>query len=109
VDDIKQEVPAQQVPAKRRRYADDFKQDAVRLIVDEKYSFKTAAQAVGVTEQTLRTWHSKLAPKPEPCGDDATVAELQAENRRLRRELKLAQMEREILKKATAYFANQSQ
>jgi transposase len=62
--------------------------------VEEKYSFRAAAEAVGVTEQTLRTWHSKLAPKPEPCGDDATVAELQAENKRLRRELKLAQMER---------------
>jgi len=102
VDDIKQEVPAQQVPAKRRRYADEFKQDAVRLIVEEKYSFKAAAQAVGVTDQTLRTWHAKLAPKPEPCGDDATVAELQAENKRLRRELKLAEMEREILKKVAS-------
>jgi transposase len=109
VDDIKQEVPAQQVPAKRRRYADDFKQDAVRLVVEENYSFRVAAQAVGVTDQTLRTWHAKLAPKPEPCGDDATVAELQAENKRLRRELKRAEMEREILKKATAYFAKESQ
>jgi len=106
---VNQEVPGQQVPSKRRRYADDFKQDAVRLIVAEGYSFKTAAQAVGVTEQTLRTWHAKLAPKPEPCGDDATVAELQAENKRLRRELKRAELEREILKKATAYFAKESQ
>ena len=99
MDRMNQEVPAQQVSAKRRRYADDFKQDAVRLIVAEGYSFKTAAQAVGVTEQTLRTWHAKLAPKPKPCGDDATVAEMQAEIKRLRRELKRAELEREILKK----------
>lgn len=109
MDDVKQKVPVQQVPAKRRRYADEFKQDAVRLIAEEKYSFRAAAEAVGVTEQTLRTWHAKLAPKPQPCGDGATVAELRAENKRLRRELKLAQMEREILKKATAYFAKESQ
>lgn len=109
MDDVKQKVPAQQVPAKRRRYADEFKQDAVRLIAEEKYSFRAAAEAVGVTEQTLRTWHAKLAAKPQPCGDGATVAELRAENKRLRRELKLAQMEREILKKATAYFAKESQ
>jgi transposase len=109
VDNTNHEVPAQQVAAKRRRYADEFKQDAVRLIVEEKYSFRTAAEAVGVTEQTLRTWHAKLAPKPEPCGDDATVAEFQAEIKRLRRELKRAEMEREILKKATAYFAKESQ
>jgi transposase len=67
MDTTNQEVPAQQVPAKRRRYADDFKQDAVLLIVAEGYSFRAAAQAVGVTDQTLRTWHAKLAPKPEPC------------------------------------------
>ncbi len=109
MDDVKQKVPARQVPAKRRRYADEFKQGAVRLIAEEKYSFRAAAEAVGVTEQTLRTWHAKLAPKPQPCGDGATVAELRAENKRLRRELKLAQMEREILKKATAYFAKESQ
>ena len=108
MDDIKQEVPAQQVPSKRRRYADEFKQDAVRLIVEENYSFKAAAQAVGVTEQTLRTWHSKLAPKPDPCGDDATVEELQAELKRLRKQLKRTELEREILKKATAYFAKES-
>jgi hypothetical protein len=30
---------------------------------------------VGVTDQTLRTWHAKLATKPEPCGDDATVGD----------------------------------
>ena len=99
MDDVKQKVPAQQVPAKRRRYADEFKQDAVLLIVEEGYSFRAAAQAVGVTEQTLRTWHAKRAPKPEPCGDAATVADLQAENKRLRRALKRAEMERDLLKK----------
>ena len=33
---------------------------------------------MGVARQTLRTWHAKLAPKPQPCGDDATVAQVQA-------------------------------
>ena len=99
----------QEVPAKRRRYGDDFKQDAVRLVVEEGYSFKAASQAVGVCDQTLRAWHAKLVPEPEPCGDDASVAELQAEIKRLRKDLKRAELEREILKKATAYFAKESQ
>jgi transposase len=91
-----------------RRYPDDFKQDAVRLIVEEKYSFPAAAKAVGVCEKTLRDWHKRYAPAPVPCGEDATVEELREENRRLRRQLKRAELEREILKKATAYFARES-
>ncbi len=92
----------------RRRYPDDFKRDAVRLVTEEKYSFKVAAKAVGVSEKSLRDWHAKLAPEPAPCGDDATVEQLQQENKRLRKQLKRAEMEREISKKSTAYFARES-
>ena len=70
--------------------------------------FAAAAKAVGVGEQSLRKWHARLAPKPEPCGENASLDELRAENQRLRRELRRAEMEREILKKATAYFAKES-
>jgi len=95
--------------SKSSRYSDDFKRDAVRLVTDEQYTFKAASQAVGVSVKSLYDWHKKLAPPPVPCGEDATVSELQAENKRLRRELKRAELEREILKKATAYFAKESQ
>jgi len=94
---------------KSRRFSDDFKRDAVRLVTDEQYTFKAAAQAVGVSVKSLYDWHKKFAPPPVPCGDDATVDELQAENKRLRKQLKRAELEREILKKATAYFAKESQ
>jgi transposase len=93
---------------KRRVFSEEFKQDAVRLVVNEDYSFAAAAKAVGVGEQSLRKWHARLAPKPEPCGEDASLDELREENQRLRRELRRAEMEREILKKATAYFAKES-
>ena len=53
---------SQDVPAKRRRYSDDFKCDAVRLVVEEGYSFQSAAHSLGVTDQTVRAWHKKLAP-----------------------------------------------
>jgi transposase len=43
-----------------------------------------------------------------PCGEDASQDELREEIKRLRRELRRAEMEREILKKATAYFAKES-
>lgn len=97
-----------EVPRKRRRFTEEFKQDAVRLVVSEGYTFAAAAKAVGVGEQSLRKWHARLAPKPAPCGEDASLDELREENQRLRRELRRAEMEREILKKATAYFAKES-
>ena len=93
---------------KRRIFSEEFKQDAVRLVVNEDYSFAAAAQAVGVGEQSLRKWHARLAPKPVPGGEDATQDELREEIKRLRRELRRAELEREILKKATAYFAKES-
>ena len=99
----------QPLSPKSRRYSEDFKRDAVRLVTDEQYTVKAAAQAVGVSEKSLYDWHRKFAPSPVPCGDNATVAELQAENKRLRKSLKRAELEREILKKATAYFARESQ
>jgi len=58
--------------------------------------------------KSLRDWHAKLAPELEPCGDDASTAALQDEIKRLRKRLQRAEMEREILKNATAYFARES-
>ena len=92
----------------RRSFSDEFKQDAVNLVVAEGYSFKAAADAVGVSSRSLREWHEKFAPEPEACGEEASIQQLQDENRRLRKELKRAELEREILKKATAYFARES-
>jgi transposase len=94
--------------ASGKRYLDDFKRDAVRLVTEERYKFKAAATAVGVSEKSLRDWHAKFAPQPNPCGEKASLEELREENKRLRQQLKRAELEREILKKATAYFAKES-
>jgi transposase len=93
----------------RRTFSDEFKQDAVNLVVNEGYAIADAARAVNVTYKTFREWYDKLAPEPTPCSDDASVDQLKEENKRLRKQLKQAEMEREILKKATAYFAKESQ
>ena len=91
-----------------KRYSEDFKRSAVRLVTDEKYTFKGAAEAVQVSEKSLRDWHALFVPPPAPCGDIASFQELREENRRLRQQLRRVEMEREILKKATAYFAKES-
>ena len=94
---------------KRRSFSDEFKQNAVDLIVKQGYSFKAAAEAVNVDVTSLRDWHRQLAPQPKPCSENAMVQELTEENKRLRKQLQRAEMEREILKKATAYFAKESE
>jgi transposase len=91
------------------RYSEEFKREAVRLVSEEKYSFPSAATAVGVSQKSLRDWHARIVPPPSPCGDGASLDELREENKRLRQQLRRAEMEREILKKATAYFAKESQ
>ena len=93
---------------KSRRFSDEFKRESVRLVTEEKYTFQAAATAVGVSQKSLREWHAKFAPQPVPCDEHASLNELREENQRLRQQLKRAEMEREILNKATAYFAKES-
>ena len=93
----------------RRKFSDEFKRDAVNLVVVDGYSMKRAAEAVGVCPTSLRGWYQKFAPEPDACGNDATLEQVQEENKRLRKQLREAELEREILKKATAYFAKESQ
>jgi len=97
-----------QTPPTGRRFRESFKRDAVRLITHEQYSFEAAASAVGVSGTSLHKWHKKYADTQEPCAEDATTDSLQAEINRLRKQLNKAEMERDILKKAAAYFANQN-
>ena len=54
--------------AKRRRFGEEFKREAVRLVTEQKYTLKAAAEAVGVSEKSLRQWHVKWAPpRPGPA------------------------------------------
>ena len=56
-------IPADQQTLKphRRRFLDEFKRDAVRLITDQQYTFQAAALAVGVSQNSLLDWHRKFA------------------------------------------------
>ncbi len=94
---------------KQRTFTEEFKRDAVNLVVVEGYSYSAAARAVGVSYSVFRRWYDKYAPEPEACGPDASVEQLQAELQHLRKKLRDTELEREILKKATAYFAKESQ
>ena len=93
--------------AQRRRptYAPEFKAEAVRLVRTSADSIVNIARDLGVGVGTLRTWVAATRPTPDvPLTDDERT-----ELRRLRRENRELRMERDILKKATAFFAKHSE
>ena len=87
----------------RRSFTLEFKTSAARLVREQGYSVAQAAQSLGVDPRSIRDWVAKFAPQPPAAAD----AELRQEVERLRAENKRLLMEREILKKATAFFARE--
>ena len=92
----------------RRRFSREFKVEAVKLILDGGVSLAQAARDLGVGENLLRNWKHKYKEDPA-FGRVSRLTPDQEEIRRLRRELKQARQDQEILKKAAAYFAKESQ
>ena len=90
----------------RRTYTREFKLAAVQLVAVRGYSFAEAAKSLGIGETLLRNWKQKLdAEGQEAFPGHGNRPPLEEENHRLRAENKRLQMERDILKKATAFFA----
>jgi transposase len=95
------------VDAKRAKYTLEFKMEAVRLVRQGQASSVTA-KVLGIPKQSLENW-LRLDNKGKLKGaGDKPVSSEQMELARLRSELARVKMERDILKKATAYFARES-
>jgi transposase len=97
------------MPKKRRNYTREFKVEAVKLVTEKGYSVAEAARSLGIHETLLRSWKQAL----EQEGDQAfpgngKFSPLEEEVRRLKAENRRLQMERDILKKATAFFAKEA-
>ena len=95
---------------KIRTYSNEFNAEAVKKITDNNGNISATAKQLGIAMQTLSNWNNK-ANQGKLVGteqyDPQLIAVLE-ENKRLKRQLKVAEEEREILKKATAYFAKHS-
>jgi transposase len=93
---------------RRKQYTVDFKREAVALVTQHGYAVAEAAKNLGVHAGLLRRWKTALGQqgpgafpgKGHPTPEQAELHRLREENRRLR-------MERDILKKATAFFASE--
>jgi transposase len=91
--------------SKRVQYTVEFKQEAVRL-VESGQTIAAAARSLGVVEHTLGNWvQEQRAGKLKGVSNKPQVTAEQMENSRLRAELARVTMERDILGKATAFFA----
>jgi len=91
--------------SKRRSHSEEFKREAVKLVTDQGYSLAEAARNLGIHVKLLRTWKRKFAT--EAAEEQDLSEEERMELARLRAEVKRLRRERDILKKATAFFANE--
>ena len=88
----------------RRSFTDDFKAEAVRLVLDEGKAVNRVAKDLDLTASALRVWVER-ARADRPQGKTGLTSEERAELARLRKENRTLKMERDILKKAAAFFA----
>ena len=85
----------------KSNFSDDFKRDAVRQITVRGYPVREVSERLGVSTYSLYKWMKQYAKAASRASD----VDHEAENRRLKRELARMTEERDILKKAAAYFA----
>jgi transposase len=96
----------------RRSFSREFKVEAVKLVTEKGQSFAEAARSLGIHENQLRTW--KKALEEESKGQQQAFpghgnrSPLEDEIHRLKAENKRLLLERDILKKATAFFAREA-
>ncbi len=93
----------------RRTYTDEFKIEAVKLVTEKGFSVAEAARSLDISENLLRSWKISF----QTNGDQAfpgkgRLPAIEEELRRLRADNKRLAMERDILKKATAFFAREA-
>jgi transposase len=106
---MEEEPPKKKKKWDRRSFTPEFKAEAVRLCTTGTRSVRQVARDLDLTETALRNW-VKQAGKPaaKPVLDGGLTASEREELVRLRRENKRLLIEREILKKATAFFAKEN-
>ncbi len=94
---------------KRSNFTDEFKNDAIKLVTEQGYSCSEVGRRLGVNHSNITRWMRQYRDKLEnPVQNKDSSRDLEAENKRLKKENKRLLMEREILKKAAAFFANES-
>ena len=87
-----------------KQYTKEFKEEAVALVLEQGYSVPEAAKSLGIATNMLYKWKDKIEAE---CEGKALKEDEREELKRLRKEVKELRMEKEILKKASAFFAKE--
>jgi transposase len=90
----------------RRKFSPEFKEEAVKLVVESSRSIKQVAGEIGVNETTLGNWVKKYRQEHPEEEEPLSISE-RAELQQLRKEARELKMENEFLKKAAAFFAKE--
>ncbi len=101
---------SKQTQHKRPKYTLEFKQDAAKLVLEKGYTHQQAADNLGISLSAIGRWvRAERGPGAKPTADQSSRLNLlgQTELTRLRKENEQLRMEREILKKAAVFFANE--
>lgn len=94
---------------KRRQFTAEFKMEAAKLVLDQGYSYAEVGKRLGVLPKLIKAWSVKYRAGELVTGAPRLrVTAEQQELSRLRQEVQRLKMERDILKKAAAYFARES-
>lgn len=93
---------------KRKQYTQEYKDGAVKLITEQGYSLAEASRNLGVNTTQLRRWKRAEEESKKPDETGMTPVDLRDELARLKKENHRLKLEREILKKAAAFFAKES-
>jgi len=90
----------------RRNHTKEFKEEAVKLVLEQGYAISEAARNLGVNPNLLGRWKREM----EESGNSGSVSmmNIQVELKQLRKENKRLKLEREILKKASTFFAKET-
>jgi transposase len=96
-------------PRPRRRFDDEFKEQAVRLVLDEGTSVGAVARDLDLTDSALRNWVERARADRGKGNPGVLTSAEREELARLRKEVRELRTEREILKKAAAFFAKHQQ
>ncbi len=89
----------------RKKYTKEFKLDAVSLVIEQNYTRTDAAKSLGINAGMLGRWVREQQDDGHAFRGNGKLSAEQQEIKALRSEVKRLQMERDILKKATAFFA----
>jgi transposase len=91
-----------------QKYTAEFREEAVRQILDRGYSVKEVSKNLGVSRHNLYNWLRKVKPAPQQR-DEQDLLESRREVLKLKAALRRTEEERDIFKKAAAYFARESE